>query len=264
MTLDAPPETQMLRIDAVDRIALIRMTQPSSRNALSAAMREALQEAVLYVNDSPGLDGMVLAGTARAFCAGGDLSSMGRMTPEQAEARIRAAHSLPRCIHTSGKPVVAAVEGACAGAGLALAAVCDLVVAGRAAQFFTAFEKVGLMPDLGASWSVTARIGPQAARRLFLLGGALSAEEAQKAGLSDFLVEAGSAEAEALQLAARLARTAPGTRRAVREIFREPPASLEDALRFEAAHQPALARSADLHEGIAAFREKRDPIWRDA
>jgi len=264
MTPDATPDAIFVRIDVVDRIALICMTQPSNRNALSTAMREALQDAIRTVNDSDDFDGMVLTGDALAFCAGGDLSTMGRMTPAQAEARILAAHALPRCIHDSPKPVVAAVEGICAGAGLALAAVCDLVVAGTAAQFMTSYEKVGLMPDLGATWSVTARIGSHAARRLFLLGGTLSAQEAQDAGFSDFLVAAGGAETMATDLATRLARTAPGTRHAVRKVFRAPPATLEDALRFEAVHQPALYLSADLHEGIAAFREKRDPVWRDA
>ncbi|PZX15101.1 enoyl-CoA hydratase/carnithine racemase [Palleronia aestuarii] len=253
-----------VRVERFCRIAVLRMTRPETRNSLDAAMREALLQAIGALNDDPAIDAMVLAGSGRAFCAGGDLNTMMRMTPEQAEGRIRAAHALPRCIHNSAKPIVAAVEGACAGAGLGLAAVCDLLVAGTAARFVTAFEKVGLMPDVGAAWSVTARIGPQAARRLFLLGGTLDASKAHEMGLVDTLAPEGRAEAEAVDLAERLARTAPGTRRCVREIFREPPASLEDALRFEAAHQPTLYLSADLHEGIAAFREKRDPVWRDA
>ncbi|MEO1974754.1 MAG: enoyl-CoA hydratase/isomerase family protein [Paracoccaceae bacterium] len=262
MTIAPGIDPTLVTVETHDRIALLRMNAPQRRNALCADMRHALREAVRRADGASTVEVIVLAGDARAFCAGGDLDSMSGMEPEQARARIRDAHALPRSIHGSVKPIVAAVEGVCAGAGLALAALCDLVVSGERARFYTAFEKVGLMPDLGASWSVSARIGVQAARRLFLLGGAMDASEALRSGLCDFLVPAGAAEAEAIALAGRLARSAPGTRAAVREIFRAPPASLEDALRFEATHQPALYLSADLHEGIAAFREKRDPVWR--
>ncbi len=252
-----------VKIETAGRVAIIRMTAPSNHNALNVAMREALMDAIRTVNESAGLDGMVLTGNERTFCAGGDLRTMGQMTHAEGVSRIIGAQALPRSIHASPKPVVAAVEGICAGAGMALAAVCDLIVVGRGARFITSFEKVGLMPDLGASCSVTARMGCQAARRLFLLGGSLGAEEAQDSGLSDFLVEKGHAEVAATELVGRLSRLAPGARHAVREVFRDPPATLEDAFRFEIAHQPGLYVSSDLQEGVAAFLEKREPNWRD-
>ena len=263
MTKGIAARSSLVEIETRNRVAIVRMTAHSNRNALSVPVRTALLEAIRSVESSDQFGGLVLAGSDQAFSGGGDLRSMGPMTREEGEARIVAAQALPRAIHGCAKPVVAAVEGICAGAGLSLAAACDLIVAAKGAQFITSFEKVGLMPDLGASYSISARIGSQAARRLFLLGGALSAEQAQEAGLSDFLVERGDAESTGTELVGRLMRLAPGTCRAVRNVFRKPPATLEEAFRFEVAFQPDLYASADLQEGIAAFLEKRPPIWRD-
>jgi enoyl-CoA hydratase/carnithine racemase len=256
MTGDAP-----VRVEHHDGVAVVRMAEPQRRNALTARMRLALEEAITAAERDTGVVGLVLAGDACAFCAGGDVSTMLQMTRPEAEERIRAAHRLARLVHECAKPIVAAVDGVCAGAGLSLAALCDLIVAGGDAQFRTAFERVGLMPDLGAAWSIPARIGVQAARRLFLLGGTLTAAEAADLGLCDVLTAPGGAEAEAIALARRLGLSAPGTRRAVRHIFRDVPASFEDALRLEALIQPTLYLSADLAEGIGALRERRDPVW---
>lgn len=258
---DAVIDSRLVTLDQVADVALIQMAQPAMRNALTLPMRQALEEALDAANANPGIAAIVLAGGDKVFCAGGDLSTMEGMTPEQAQQRIRLAHSLPRRIHASPKPVVAAVEGICAGAGLSLAAICDLVVSGTEARFVTAFERVGLMPDLGALWSVPARIGQQAARRLFLLGASLNAAEAQELGLSDFLVPRGTALDEAMTLAQRLAQVAPGPLRVVRDTFMDPPATLEAALAQEVRHQPGFYRSQDLSEGITAFRERRDPVW---
>jgi len=263
MTEGTASTSRPVRIEAADRVAIIRMCASSDRNALDVALRDALRDAIASVNAAGRFDGMVLAGNDRFFSVGGDLRTMGPMTRAEGKARIVAAHALPRCIHASPKPVVAAVEGVCAGAGLAVAAICDVIVAGSGAQFITSFEKVGLMPDLGASYAIPQRMGQQAARRLFLFGGALDAEEAQASGLSDYLVEKGEAVPLATELVARLSRIAPGTRHAVRRIFRAPPATLEEALCLEVERQPELYASADLQEGIAAFLENRAPVWRD-
>ena len=257
----AEPASNPVKIEAVGHVAIVRMTATANRNALNVMMREGLQDAIRTINEAADFEGMVITGNDQAFCAGGDLRTMGKMTYSEGVNRIKAAQALPRFIHVSPKPVVAAVEGICAGAGIGLAAICDLVVVGRGARFISSFEKVGLMPDLGASFSVTARIGRQAARRLFLLGGTLRADEAQQIGLSDFLVEKGDAEATAVALVRRLAHLAPGARRAVREVFREPPTTLEEAFSFEVAHQPGLYISSDLQEGVAAFLQKRKPQW---
>ncbi|MEI4472311.1 enoyl-CoA hydratase/isomerase family protein [Frigidibacter sp. MR17.24] len=261
MKLDTKIKPTLVHAETRGGLRVIRLSDPERRNALSAEMRAAIEAALAAANADPAIAGIVLAAEGRAFCAGGDLGTMEGMTAAEAEARIRDAHRLPRAIHASPKPVVAAVEGICAGAGLALASICDLMVIGAGARFVTAFEKVGLMPDLGACWSVAQRIGPQAARRLFLLGGDLDAHDAAALGLCDLLVAEGAAETEAEALALRLARSAPGTRSAVRALFAALPARLDDVLAAEAATQPRLYLSEDLREGIAAFRARRDPVW---
>lgn len=254
-------EDRLVHVERVADVALIRMIQSATRNALSVPMRAALEHTIADANADTDVRAIVIAGDARVFSAGGDISTMSGMTREEAEQRIFCAHSLPRAVHDSAKPVIAAVEGICAGAGLSLAAICDLLVCGEAASFVTAFERVGLMPDLGASWSITARMGAGAARRFFLLGGPLDAAQAEASGLADLRVPAGEAEAEAIRLARRLDNCAPNSRRIVREIFRAPPASLEEALAIEMKNQPRLYLSHDLQEGIRAFRERRDPVW---
>lgn len=251
-------------LERAGRVATIRLSRPDRRNILTAEMREAIIEALAAANADPAIDAIVVAGSERAFCGGGDLSTMGGMDLETARARIAAAHALPRAIHASEKPVVAAVEGAAAGAGLALAAICDLVVASETARFVTAFEKVGLMPDLGACWSLATRLGPQAARRLLLLGADMTGVQAFEAGLCDRLVPAGTVEEAAGALALDIGRTAPATRRAVKAYFSEWPMGLEATLQREAATQPDLYRGPDLSEGAAAFREKRKPRWRSS
>lgn len=262
MTANPVIEDRLVHNERAADVALIRMTQPETRNALTVPMRAALERAIAEANADPAVRAIVIAGEAKVFSAGGDISTMVGMTREEAECRIRLAHTLPRAVHQSAKPVVAAVEGICAGAGLSLAAICDLLVCGEKASFFTAFERVGLMPDLGASWSVTARMGVAAARRLFLLGGNLDSAQAEASGLADLRVPAGTAEKEAIDLARRLGNGAPASRCVVRDLFRAPPASLEEALALEAEHQPRLYLGPDLQEGIQAFRERRDPVWR--
>lgn len=244
--------------------AIVTINQPQRRNALDAETRQELIAALEAAFVRPGIAAILIEGDSRAFCAGGDLASMGGMTAAQAAERIAIAHRLPRTIINAPRPVIAVVEGVCAGAGLGLATVCDLIVAGESATFVTAFEKVGLMPDFGVAWALGQRMGVQSAKRLLMFGGALGGREAQEHGLADFCVPAGEAHMKALDLAAQLGRNAPATLRTVRDLFRAMPLDIDAVLAFEAERQAVLYRSADVAEGIAAFREKRRPVWRDA
>ena len=259
---DATPSPVLVRQDGASRILTIN--QPARRNALDAVTRDALQQALQDAYADADTQIILLEGDARSFCAGGDVSTMRGMTPEQADARIRAAHVLPRMIHEGPKPVIAVVEGACVGAGLGLAAICDLVVASESARFVTAFEKVGFMPDFGAAWSLAQRMGPQAAKRWLLLGGEMRGADAAAAGLADACTPPGQAMAHAMELAARLIANAPATRRSVRDVFRDMPSGLETVLALEVERQAQLYRSRDAAEGIQAFIDRRPPVWQDA
>lgn len=243
---------------------IVTLANPARRNALDAATRARLIEALQAGYDDPQIQVILLQGDAKSFSAGGDVSTMRGMTAEEASARILTAHALPRLIHEGPKPVIAVVEGVCAGAGLGVASICDLVIAGAEARFITAFEKVGFMPDFGVAWSLAQRMGVQAAKRWLIMGGELRGEAAAAAGLADACVAPGQALAEALVWAERLAANAPATRRAVRDVFRAMGGEFETVLALEAERQAQLYRSEDAAEGIQAFIERRAPIWRDA
>lgn len=249
--------------DRRDSACVLTINLPERRNALDAETRAELIQALNSAYAEPSVDVIILQGTPKVFSAGGDVTTMLGLTEIQASQRIQLAHQLPRLIHAGPKPVIAVVEGVCAGAGLGLASVCDLIIAGAEARFVTAFEKVGFMPDFGVTWALTQRMGAQAAKRFFLLGGMMTAAEAESRGLADACVPSGQALDRALELAAKLSLNAPATRRAVRDVFRAMPLDFEAVLALEAERQATLYRSEDAAEGIAAFMEKRSPVWRD-
>ena len=240
-------------------VALLTLNDPSRRNALSLPMREALYDLLAQAMADGAVRAIVISGAEGGFCAGGDLRSMEDVGPVAAQARLRSAHRLVRLIVGGEKPVIAAVEGDAAGAGLSLAAACDVVLAAETARFIAAFDKVGLMPDLGALWTVPARCGNSAARRLLLLGEVFDGREAARWGLADKVVAPGQALSEALAAAERLTAGAPLAIAAVKAVLARGPQALDVVLDGEADGQAVLFSSQDFAEGRQAFFEKRKP-----
>jgi enoyl-CoA hydratase/carnithine racemase len=198
------------------------------------------------------------------FSSGGDISTMQRMPAERALDRIHMAERVIRAIWNTSKPVLAAVEGSAYGAGTALAAACDRVVAARDATFATTFTNIGLAGDMGAFVSLPARIGPARTRQMLLLPAPISATEALQLGLIDSVVEPG----EALESARRDARRlAAGPQRAygVIKAMLANPGTIDpiELLEREAVCQSELFDTDDFAEGVAAFKEKRRPIFGD-
>jgi len=243
-------------------VAVLTLNDPDRRNALSPEMREALLDTLdpLMADDATRV--VVLTGAGGTFCSGGDLRSMRPGEPVYARHRMMAGHRLVRLLAEGPKPVVAAVEGAAFGGGLALAALADCCVAGRDARFGAAFGKVGLMPDLGFLWSVPARIGFARARRLAMLSEVLEAEEAHALGLCDALALPGGALEAALAEAERYAAQAPVALAATRLAFARLPAALDDALAEELAQQPGLMQTEDHAGARDAFLGRRKPEYR--
>ena len=240
-------------------ICLLTFNEPQRRNALSLSLRELLHDQLAAAMEDPEVRAIVITGADQTFCAGGDLRSMEGVTPPAARDRLRRAHRLVRLIVRGNKPVIAAVEGDAAGAGLALAAVCDLVVAAENARFTAAFDRVGLMPDLGALWSVPARVGTSATRRLLLLGETFDGTAAAACGLADRVAGPGDALNEALAIAERLAKGAPLAIASVKALLARAPQTLDALLDSEAEAQAVLFGSEDFVEGRNAFLEKRKP-----
>lgn len=253
----APPP--ILTDHHVGGIALITLNDPPRRNALSDAMRLALRDALTLAMDDDGVRVIVLTGAGGAFCAGGDIATMQGLSADGARSRLRRAHDALRVLVAGGKPVIAAVEGSAAGAGLGLAAACDLVMASETARFITGFEKLGLMPDLAALWSLPARMGLPAARRMLYFGATVDGAEAQRLGLADATAPEGQALARALDWAGELARHSPGALRAMKLTLAGQSQDLSQVLASEERFQGELMSSQDLSEGLSALRAGRAP-----
>jgi len=244
------------------RAALIWMNDPKRRNPLSLDMRGLLLAELDKAMADPAVRAIVLAGAGGNFCAGGDISGMSGIAPAQARQRMRDVHRLITRIQGGSKPVIAAVEGWAAGAGLSIAAACDLVVASNAAHFSMPFAKLGLAPDLGVLQTLPQRIGIGRTRWLAFTAQAIDAPQAADWGLVEEMVEPGGAVSRALALAEIVADGAPLSQVMTKQLIARLPLPLEGYLAAEADAQALLFGTADLAEGAKAFLEKRKPAFK--
>lgn len=242
-------------------VVQLTLNEPGKRNALSARLRQQLADGLDRAIADATCRAVVLTGAGGHFCAGGDLTSMADLTAVSGRARITAIHRIVRLVAGCEKPVIAAVEGHAAGAGLSLAALCDIVVAGETARFTCSFNRVGLMPDLGATWVLPMRMGLGRARFAMMTGRTLPAADAERWGLADLVAPAGEALPTALALAAEIAGKSPLANGFAKALTSRMPRDLDEMLRAEADAQAILYASADLQEGRAAFLEKREPVF---
>ncbi|HMI29551.1 MAG TPA: enoyl-CoA hydratase-related protein, partial [Gaiellaceae bacterium] len=208
---------------------------------------------------------VVITGAGRGFCVGQDLTEF-REAPGDIGSRLRQSyHPNILAIRALEKPVIAAVNGAAAGAGMSLACACDLRIAADSASFIPAFINIGLIPDSGGSYFVTRILGPARAFEWLTSGKKLTAAEAHTWGLVSEVVEAGALASRAAELAAQLAdMPTRGIGMTKRLLDHADNASLEDQLEREAQLQSAATQTEDFREGVAAFLEKRPPKFRGA
>ncbi|UXA11532.1 enoyl-CoA hydratase/isomerase family protein [Mycobacterium sp. SMC-8] len=248
--------------EQIDAVAVVTLNRPDKLNAIDIPLRLALAGAIEAADRDASVRAIVLTGAGRSFCSGGDISSMDRMAPGAALERAQLAQRVIRAIWGTGKPVVAAVEGAAFGAGTALAAACDRVVAARDAKFATTFTAVGLAGDMGAYTSLPTRVGVARARQMLMLPEVIGAEEAFSIGLVDALTEPNAALHDALEDAAGLAAGPADALAVIKSLLAVAPGlSPFDVLDREATHQAALFGSDDFVEGITAFKEKRRAVF---
>lgn len=253
---------QPLLVEHDGPIAIVTLNNPAKRNALSIAMRDALTMALITLGNEPGCRAIVLTGAAGHFCSGGDFSDFPPTDPYSARGRIeQGSATLMRHLIGGRVPVVAAVEGHCAGAGVSIAAACDQVVVASDARIRCAFVSAGLMPDLAGLWSLPRRVGLGQAKRLTMLGRSITAEESLRIGLADELCESGGALAAAKALAHELAAQPPFALAMMKAAFAQ---GLPEILQKEIDLQPMLMVSADHREAVDSFLEKREPVFRGA
>jgi len=236
--------------------AVLTLNYPERRNALAVPMRRALVAALERIEADPALRAIVITGAGGTFCAGGDISGMDVADLASGRERFRLTHQLVRLLIKGSKPIIAAVEGWCVGAGLSLAMCCDTVIAARDARFAAGFGKIGLIADLGLLHTLPARIGQGRARQILLYGDPMDAARAEQVGLVDELAEPGGALDAAIACARRFADAAPLPVALTRQWLA---AGLDAALDRERETQSGLFLTADHAEGKAAFLQKRPP-----
>ncbi len=246
-------------------VATVTMNRPDALNALSLQLTLDLAAAIKQATDDNAC-AVVLTGSGRAFCSGGDLREMKSMWDKEGrieaflEEPLAALHKVIMLIRETPIPFVAAVNGVCAGAGTNFALACDIVFAGDDAVFREAFVRIGLSPDCGGTFFLPRAVGEKIAAELFMTGDAVTAERAAQIGMINRVVAADSLQDEAKQFAAKLAAGPTG---AIGRIKRMLNASFSNDLRSQLAieHECQIesGKADDFKEGVAAFFEKRPP-----
>lgn len=242
-------------------VQVLSFNNPAARNALTPEVYAALPAALEQAQRDPGVGTIVLTGVGGAFCAGGDLKRLAQrraMAPTERRAGIESLHDLIRAIRDCSKPVIAAVEGAAAGAGLSIALACDMLVAARNASFSVAYIKVGLSPDGGATAFLSQFVSRQLLTELCLTGRPVTGERMHALGVANRLAESGSALTEAIALAQLLAVGPERATARIKSLCRHAGENtLEAQLDFEAEYMAESLGDDEAAEGIGAFFDKR-------
>jgi enoyl-CoA hydratase/carnithine racemase len=257
--------TAELKSTSQGRTMVLTLSNPDHRNALAPEMYAAGVEALGVAETSPDVRSVVLTGAGAIFCAGGNLQRLqgNRQLPREAQAQsIEGLHNWIEAIRTFPKPVIAAVEGAAAGAGFSLALACDLIVAAEDAVFVMAYSNVALSPDGGATWSLVRALPRQLATEVLLCGERVSARRLHELGLVNRVSPSGGALEEALRLAERLNARAPNALASIKELIGEAEgATLSEQLVRERDQFVENLHHPNAGIGIAAFLGKHPPEY---
>lgn len=254
-------------------VLTLTLNRPEARNAMSGEMNAALAAMLASAETDPRVGCIVLTGAGGAFCAGGDVKGMAARAAAGAPAlTIDEAIHLQRLnqravsgkLATIPKPTLAAIPGAAAGAGLAMALACDMRIMASKAIMTTAFAKVGFAGDYGGTYFLTQLVGPARARELYYLSDRISADQALAMGLTNWVCEADALAAQAQAIGARLAAGPRVAYRYMKENINRAITSgdLMDCLDLEATHHVHCAQTEDHKEAAKAFVEKREPVFR--
>lgn len=266
--LNESPTASTVLYEERGAVAVATLNRPQTLNALSTPMFQQLRIALRRAEDNPVIRALVLTGSGRAFCAGGDLSERDLRPGDDLVERASPGPLVEQEVNTTVRqlqalrmPTLAAVNGVAAGAGVSLVLGCDIALAAPGASFIQAFSKIGLIPDAGGSWLLVERLGLARALALAMTGQKLGAAQAKDWGMIWDVMD--DPLAATLVLADQLAAMPTLALVATRHLLREAATrSLDSHLDVERDTLIALGRSRDYLEGVSAFMEKRTPQFK--
>jgi len=261
--------TDQLLCEIRDSVALITLNRPQARNALSDQLTPALRRMIRDCGDDPDVGALLITGAGTAFCAGGDVKGMGDNSSRKEwspQARIsdlvERQRLLTGALMAVRKPTLAALPGAAAGAGLAIALACDIRIAAASAFVSAGYSRIGLSGDYGVAWLLTRAVGSPMARQLMFTSERVDAERAERIGLFNRVVPDAQLAQEAFAMARAMAQ---GPRQALASIKDNLDEALhidfDAALRQEARRLVACSATEDHREAVRAFIEKRPPVF---
>jgi enoyl-CoA hydratase/carnithine racemase len=263
--------TNELLCEVQGRVAIITLNRPEARNALSDHLTPALRTMIRVCGEDPSVGALLITGAGTAFCSGGDVKGMGAntnpakaaMSPDERVADLQERQRLlTGALVAVRKPTIAALPGAAAGAGLAIAMACDIRIAAESAFLTTGYIRVGLSGDYGIAWLLTRLVGTSRARELMFTGEKVDARRAEAIGLVNRVVPDARLRDDAFALATSMAEGPATALRYMKD-------NLDEALAFdfatardhEAVRLIKSAGTADHREAVAAFIEKRKPVF---
>ncbi|HKZ77098.1 MAG TPA: enoyl-CoA hydratase-related protein [Pyrinomonadaceae bacterium] len=258
-------DQEIVKFQTIGRVAVLTLNRPESLNALTVSMARELKAAISVATEQHSR-AIVLTGSGRAFCAGGDLREMQQMAEQQ--GRIEAFFDEPlrlinQCVLLIQKtllPILAAVNGVAAGGGCNLALACDLVIAAESARFNQAFIKVGLSPDCGGTFILPRLVGWKRAAELMMTGEILSAARALEMGMINRVVPDSDLMSQSLSMAQKLAESPTVAIGRIKQLLQASATNdIGSQLELERLAQIESGKTKDFTEGVSAFIEKRPP-----
>lgn len=248
-------------------VATLTLNRPKSLNSFTVAMHAEIRHAMQEVENNADIRCLVITGAGRGFCAGqdlGDRASNGAGDVPDVGASVEKNYNpLILSIMNLPKPVICAVNGVAAGAGASLALACDIVLAARSASFIQVFCKIGLIPDSGGTWNLPRAVGLARAKGLAMLGDRLGAETAEAWGMIWKCVDDDVLQQEAQKMARYFATQPTRALGRIKRLLHDSLANtLPEQLALEQKAMHELGRSDDYREGVAAFLEKREPVFK--
>ena len=243
-------------------ICLVTLNKPEMRNALVQEMMLELIRFFKGVKESEDIKVIIITGKGSSFCAGGNIKGFKEISALDARKKVHHSQQLVSAIVELDQPVIAAVNGSAAGAGLSLALACDLILASRNATFTSSFTKIGLVPDLGAGYFLPKLVGSHIAKQIMFSGEPITAEKARSLHIVNEVYDKEELLVEAYKLAESLSCAASAAIGLTKQLINKSQnVGFKEYLEQEVLSQSVAFQTEDLKEGVKAFLEKRPPVF---